>query len=150
MKFFTKGEKRILLFLAALLFIGLLVRQVRNYYGRPTAEEIVQRKAVLEAFKESSRQYLATADSGAVELWAVGLTSPINVNHASQEELQVIPGIGPVLAKRIVDYRAKNGYFRTVQDLVKVKGIGPKLLLRWEGLIVALPDTIEKKGTSIE
>jgi len=149
-KFFTKGEKRILLFLAALLFIGLLVRQVRNYYGRPTAEEIVQRKAVLEAFKESSRQYLATADSGAVELWAVGLTSPINVNHASMEELQAIPGIGPVLAKRIVDYRAKNGYFRTVQDLIEVKGIGPKLLLRWEGLIVALPDTIEKKGTPIE
>ncbi|MBA7711966.1 MAG: hypothetical protein GH143_00745 [Calditrichaeota bacterium] len=150
MKFFTKGEKRILLFLAALLFIGLLVRQVRNYYGRPTAGEIVQRKAVLEAFEESSRQYLATADSGAVELWAVGLTGPINVNHASQEELQALPGIGSVLAKKIVDYRHKNGYFRTVQDLVKVKGIGPKLLLRWEGLIVALPDTIEKKGTPIE
>jgi len=149
-KFFTKSEKRILLFLAALLFIGLLVRQGRNYYGRPTAGEIVQRKAVLETFNESSRRYLATADSGAVSLWAVGLTSPINVNHASQEELQALPGIGPVLAKEIVDYRAKNGYFRTVQDIVKVKGIGPKLLLRWEGLIVALPDTIEKKGTPIE
>ncbi|GAH89197.1 unnamed protein product, partial [marine sediment metagenome] len=65
-------------------------------------------RGLLEAFKEGSRQYLATADSGAVELWAVGLTGPINVNHASQEELQVIPGIGPVLAKKIVDYRAKN------------------------------------------
>jgi len=102
------------------------------------------------AFRQGSREYQATADSAAKPTLTADLERPIDVNHASQEELQVIPGIGPVLAKRIVDYRHKNGYFRTVQDLVKVKGIGPKLLLRWEGLIVALPDTIEKKGTPIE
>jgi len=102
------------------------------------------------AFRQGSREYQATADSAAKPTLTADLERPIDVNHASQEDLQVIPGIGPVLAKRIVDYRAKNGYFRTVQDLIEVKGIGPKLLLRWEGLIVALPDTIEKKGTPIE
>jgi len=149
-KFFTRDEKRILLYLSVLLFVGLLVRQGRNYFDRPTAGETVARKAALEAFKEGSRRYLAAADSGSMALWAAGLVNPVYVNQASEEELQALPGIGPVLAKKIVDYRDKNGYFRTVQDLVKVKGIGPKLLLRWEGLITALEDTIIMKGTSIE
>ena len=150
MKFFTRDEKRILLYLSALLFVGLLVRQGRNYFDRPTAGETAARKAALEAFKEGSRRYLAAADSGSMALWTAGLVNPVDVNQASEEELQALPGIGPVLAKKIVDYRDKNGYFRTVQDLVKVKGIGPKLLLRWEGLITALEDTIMTKGTSIE
>ncbi len=150
MKFFTRDEKRILLCLSVLLFLGLLVQQGRSYFGRPTAGETAARKAALEAFKEGSHRYQATTDSGSLALWTAGLINPVDVNRASQEELQVISGIGPVLAKRIVDYRAKNGYFRTVQDLMKVKGIGPKLLLRWEGLITALEDTIMMKGTSIE
>ncbi len=150
MKFFTRDEKRILLYLSVLLFVGLLVRQGRNYFDRPTAGETAERKAALEAFKKGSRRYLAAADSGSMALWTTGLVNPVDVNQTSEEELQALPGIGPVLAKKIVDYRDKNRYFRTVQDLVKVKGIGPKLLLRWEGLITALEDTIMTKGTSIE
>jgi len=136
--------------LSALLFIGLLVREGRDYFSRSSAAEIAERKAALEIFQEGSHRYLAGADSSTVALWSVGLASPVNVNRANQEELQVLPGIGPVLAKKIIDYRDKNGYFRTVQDLIEVKGIGPKLLLRWEGLITVMTDTIMKKGTPIE
>ena len=150
MKFFTRDEKRILLCLSVLLFLGLLVQQGRNYLGRPTAGETAARKAALEAFKEGSHRYQAATDSGSLALWTAGLINPVDVNHASEEELQMLPGIGPVLAKKIIDYRDKNTYFRTVQDLMKVKGIGPKLLLRWEGLITVLEDTIMMKGTSIE
>lgn len=52
----------------------------------------------------------------------------INVNQATQQELEQIPGIGPVLAKRIYEYRLKEGSFQTPEDMKKVSGIGPKKL----------------------
>jgi competence protein ComEA len=55
----------------------------------------------------------------------------VDVNRASQEELTSLKGIGPVLAKNIVEHRQKNGPFRSVEDLLQVKGIGAKKL---EGL----------------
>jgi comEA protein len=54
----------------------------------------------------------------------------ININQANQEELQKLPRIGPVLAKRIVTYREKNGQFNTVEDLKAVKGIGTATLAK--------------------
>ena len=53
---------------------------------------------------------------------------PININRASAAELEKLYGIGPVISKRIVDYRKKHGSFKSLKDLKKVKGIGPKLL----------------------
>jgi competence protein ComEA len=54
----------------------------------------------------------------------------INVNMASSSELEKIPGIGPVLAKRIIEYREQNGPFTTYEDLLKVQGIGEKTLAK--------------------
>lgn len=53
---------------------------------------------------------------------------PININTATAEQLDVIPGIGPVLAKRIIDYRTEIGGFTDVEELLEVKGIGEKTL----------------------
>lgn len=52
----------------------------------------------------------------------------INVNSASAEKLAELPGIGPVLAERIVQYRNDNGFFSSPEELVNVKGIGEKKL----------------------
>ena len=52
----------------------------------------------------------------------------ININTATQQQLESLNGIGPVKAKAIMDYRAKNGAFKTVDDLKKVSGIGDKTL----------------------
>lgn len=61
---------------------------------------------------------------------AGALRKLINVNTAGQGELELLPGIGPALAKRIIEHRAAKGPFRRVDDLDAVKGIGPKILER--------------------
>ena len=52
----------------------------------------------------------------------------ININTATQQQLETLNGIGPVKAKAIIDYRSKNGAFKSVDDLKKVSGIGDKTL----------------------
>ncbi|MBR6013275.1 MAG: helix-hairpin-helix domain-containing protein [Selenomonadaceae bacterium] len=50
----------------------------------------------------------------------------ININTADETELQKIRGVGPAIAKRIIDFREENGNFQTIDDLKKVRGIGEK------------------------
>ena len=50
--------------------------------------------------------------------------SLININNATQTELEGLPGIGPSIASRIIEYRTKNGKFKQIEDLKKVTGIG--------------------------
>lgn len=53
---------------------------------------------------------------------------PVNINDAGLSELVSLPGIGPKLAKRIIEHRKRFGPFRKAEDLLDVKGIGPKKL----------------------
>lgn len=57
-----------------------------------------------------------------------GVLQMININLASVVELEQLPGVGPATAKAIVAYREKNGAFLRVEDLLKVRGIGPAKL----------------------
>ncbi len=52
----------------------------------------------------------------------------LNINTASSEELQSLSGIGPQMAKKIIQYREENGNFTSVEALMKVKGLGEKTL----------------------
>ena len=54
--------------------------------------------------------------------------SRVNINQASKEELETLPGIGPAKAQAILDFREENGSFKEVEDLLQVNGIGEKTL----------------------
>ena len=57
-----------------------------------------------------------------------GSGGPVNINTATLEELETLPGIGPALGQRIIDFRTAHGPFRSVDDLLNVSGIGEKRL----------------------
>ena len=61
--------------------------------------------------------------------------APININTASESQLEELPGIGPVLAQRILDYRTEHGPFPTVDALDDVSGIGPATMDELRDLI---------------
>jgi competence ComEA-like helix-hairpin-helix protein len=116
--------------------------------GPALAERIV-------AHRESQGAFRTTADLGAVsgigpallegigpylDLRAVpagpararSAASLVDINRATAEELQTLPGVGPVIAVRIVEYRREHGRFATFEDLEEVAGIGAKLRERIE------------------
>ncbi len=57
-------------------------------------------------------------------------TAIVNLNTATVDQLDTLPGIGPKVAARIVEYRQKNGPFKKVEDVMNVKGIGEKNFLK--------------------
>lgn len=70
---------------------------------------------------------------------ATPAAGPVDLNTAGAEELQRLPGIGPALAGRIVEWRTQHGRFRSVPDLAQVPGIGPRTVERLEPLVRATP-----------
>jgi len=60
---------------------------------------------------------------------------PLDLNRANVEELMTLPGIGPVLAERIVAHREEHGPFDAPECLLDVEGVGPATLERLEGLV---------------
>ena len=71
--------------------------------------------------------YRVAAMSGA-QLVTLGL--PLDLNRATAQDLDALPGLGPALAQRIVDYRKAHGPFKKIEDLSEVSGIGPQSLQR--------------------
>lgn len=67
------------------------------------------------------------------------LTNLININTADQEQLETLPGIGSVRANAIIAYRTQNGYFLTIEELLKVDGIGESTFNELKEFITVSP-----------
>jgi competence ComEA-like helix-hairpin-helix protein len=77
--------------------------------------------------------------------------APVNLNTATSAQLQQVPGIGPSTADKIVQMRKSYGAFKSVNDLLAIRGIGPKKLEKMRKYLVAgksAPTSPSKKPTS--
>ena len=75
---------------------------------------------------------------------AAGLAAPpmVNINTALATQLEALPGVGPVTAARIIEYREKNGPFKKIEELMNVRGMGEKTFLKLRPqLTIAAPKT---------
>lgn len=84
----------------------------------------------------------AAPDAKAADAKAVKPAAIVNLNTATVQQLETLPGIGAKVAQRIVDYRQKNGPFKKIEELMNVQGIGEKsfLKLRAQLTVSAKPD----------
>ena len=114
---FTDAELRGARVLAILLVLGTLTDLVRARHPRFASPPAAAPAATAAA--ETTRAAGTGGPRGALDL-----------NTATAAELDALPGIGPVLAARIVEHRRLHGAFRSVDELLSVPGIGPRLLAR--------------------
>ena len=87
---------------------------------------------------QPSPTYVAAATPTATAMPAF---PKLDLNTATAQELEALPGIGPVLARRIVEYRDRFGPFQKVEDLLAVRGIGPVLLEKIRPYVYVLSQT---------
>ena len=110
-----EGAVFVLLLIGALCLCGLyLVRSLQTEKALQLPEPASAPAAVVEPDTASGR---------------------LDLNTATEEELEALPGIGPALAERIVAYRTENGPYLSVEELLLVRGIGEKILQKLEAYV---------------
>jgi competence protein ComEA len=76
-------------------------------------------------------------------LLSVSAWAAVDLNAATQSELEAVKGIGPAKAKAIIDYRTKNGPYKNVDDLMAVRGFGKASVAKLKGELVIGSDSVK-------
>ena len=120
---FTKQERNIILFVAAAMVLGLFWFLIRKFVLH------CDRGSDVLAKTETAVQKQAEAAAESVEEASGTDTEELlSINSAGVKEIADLPYLGDTKAGAIVEYRTANGDFQSLEDLVKVSGIGEKLL----------------------
>ncbi len=122
--FLNRKEQIAALVLCGTLCVGAVASYLRNRYPGPEEDFGVVKGAVKPP--EVSADSAGPPAQGDVAV--PGADSLVDLNRATPEALERLPRIGPAVARRIVEDRTRNGPFRRVDDLRRVKGIGEKTL----------------------
>jgi comEA protein len=115
---FTPQETKALIFLVAALLVGSGITWYKRTHPQFAPELKLETR---EAGLPSQVEPPSTLQEE---------TGKINLNQASEAELERLPGVGPTLSRRIVEYRIINGPFHQVEEIMQVAGIGPKTFER--------------------
>ena len=114
-----KNKVSVLLAVVTVLFVGFTLGL---FVGRNTGSGTVT--LAVPAQMQTAPTAAATAAAETVPEETVSF--PVNINTADADTLTALPGIGQVLAERILAYRQQNGPFRVIEEITKVEGIGEK------------------------
>lgn len=128
---FTRQEQLIVVFLLCGLLLGSVVSITKKHSVKKSSfdyDEIKKKFAERVRIRSEEAQAVVGND-GAAKIQEKARIS-ININTASQKELEKLPQIGPVLAKKIIEYRRRQGGFKSAEELRKVSGIGEKVFAR--------------------
>ena len=139
MEALTPAERRGALLVVLLLALGAGRDVWRATRPLPLAHALSGAAAVAASPGQEVPPAAATQAPGGGGSAAV----PLDLNRASVQELDALPGIGPVLAERIVAYRERHGPFRAPEELRAVRGIGPRLLARLRPRVEVRPVGVE-------
>ncbi|MEW6524699.1 MAG: ComEA family DNA-binding protein [Bacillota bacterium] len=115
------------------LFLGSRVFHAVEAAGGGTEAAVLDTINLAALLTDGQRVHVPTREEAAAAAAAQG--GKININRADRYQLERLPGIGPALAAEIVNYRTRVGPFSSVDDLVRVSGIGEKTLERIRALV---------------
>lgn len=136
---FNRRERTAIVLLTLTLLIGIAVDYFKDMafhkeLNRLSADDSIAVTQLLQ-FTEKTENLLSDALLNENSEPIYPTAHLIDINSASYSELQTLPGIGPVIAQRIVDYRSANGAFSAIDSLINVKGIGKEKMNQLRNLI---------------
>jgi competence ComEA-like helix-hairpin-helix protein len=129
--------------LAPLAAVAMLVAAMGGTWGRSAAAAPPSQpqQAVTKPSAAAVRPGDDADEAPAKKSNRKQVTGKLNLNTASEEQLMMLPSVGPSKAERIIAWRTKNGGFKRIADLRRVKGFGYKTFKKLEGFLDIKGDT---------